>query len=302
MTLPLLVMSPSDLVLFRPLASSSPSSKVVALVDRDPWGEELRLCGGDGRLRWLVSTATDSALPLPFRKLGGDKGDFSSKPLPPPICDALGFFKLLFLAGIEALEPVDSRWSSESPFMEALEASGLLGVLATCFGGCGNAPMLTTLRSDFPSGGPPDACSAAIVGTEGDVMCFALLGRYGEFEYETARFDGLARPLEGVRRPAGPRFGERCFGTGSEGSGPVGGAMERRGSVLPDMLAMLASSSLGSCCAVWEMSTQRQSDVGPSSALATGTCLRPLSFFSFPRASLRRTHDSRHKQALSTKL
>lgn len=56
---------------------------------------------------------------------------------------------------------------------------------------------------------------------------------------------GLGRPLEGVRRPAGPTFDERCFGTGSEGSegrGPVGGAMDERagrGSVVPDMLAVL---------------------------------------------------------------
>ena len=142
MTLPLLPDSPSPLVLFRPLASSSASSIVVALVDREPCGEELRLCGGDGRLRWLVSTATDSALPLPLRKLGGDSGDFASRPLPPPIVDALdGFFKLLFLEGIEALEPVDSRWSMESPLIDcALEDSGLLGALKPCLGGCGNAP------------------------------------------------------------------------------------------------------------------------------------------------------------------
>lgn len=110
MTLPLLPDSPSALLFFRPLASASPSSIVVALVDRDPLGEVSRLCGGDGRPRWLVSTATDSALPLPFRKLGGDSGDFGSRPLPPPIFDALGgFLRLLFLDGMEALEPVDSR-------------------------------------------------------------------------------------------------------------------------------------------------------------------------------------------------
>lgn len=124
-----------------------------------------------------MSTATDSALPLPFKKLGGDKGDFGSRPLPPPTTEALGFFRLLLLDGIEALEPVDRRWSSESPLKEVLEASGLLGVLARCLGGCGNAPMLTTLRRDFPRGGLPEACSAAIVGTEGEVMCFALAGR-----------------------------------------------------------------------------------------------------------------------------
>lgn len=238
MTLPLPPDSPSDLF-FRPLASSSPpSSIVVALVDRDPLGEVLRLWGGDGRLRWLVSTATESALPLPFRKLGGDNGDFGNRPLPPPIFDArAGFLRLLLLDGIEALEPVDSRWSTESPLREtALEASGLLGVRVPCLGGCGNAPILTTLRSDFPCGWLPVAFPAVIVGTEGEVMCFAAPGRKGEFEYETARFDGLGRPPEGVRSPAGLAFAERCFGTGKDGRGPVGGAMVRRGSWLPDML------------------------------------------------------------------
>lgn len=55
------------------------------------------------------------------------------------------------------------------------------------------------------------------------------------------RCEGLGRPLEGVRRPAGLAFGARCFDTGSEGRGPAGGAMERRGSVLPDMLAAAAA-------------------------------------------------------------
>jgi hypothetical protein len=231
MTLPLLPDSPSDLF-FRPLASSSPSSIVVALVDRDPLGEVLRLCGGDGRLSWLVSTATDSALPLPFKKLGGDSGDLGSRPLPPPIFDARGaFLRLLLLDGIEALDPVDSRWSTESPLSEtALEARGLLGVREPCFGGCGNAPILTTFRSDFPCGWLVVACSAARVGTEGEVMCFAEAGRRGEFEYEMARFDGLGRPLDCDRRPGEVGFAERCFGTGKDGRGPVGGAMVRRGS------------------------------------------------------------------------
>jgi hypothetical protein len=88
--------------------------------------------------------------------------------------DALGFFRLLFLEGIEALEAVDRRWSTESPLIEELVDKGLLGLRPMCFGGCGNAPMLTVLRSDFPGGsGPGAACSAAIVGTEGESACFA---------------------------------------------------------------------------------------------------------------------------------
>lgn len=128
-----------------------------------------------------MSTATDSALPLPLRKLGGNMGDFGSSPLPPPIFDDLGFLRLLFREGMEARELVDNRWSTESPLTDALEASGLLGVLRPCLGGCGKAPMLTTLRSDLPGAGPPAVCSAAIVGTEGEVMCLAAPGR-GEFE------------------------------------------------------------------------------------------------------------------------
>src|SRR5690242_13089531 len=182
MTFPLLPSSPSVLLVFRPLASSSPSSIVVALVDRDPCGEELRLWGGDGRLRWLVSTATDSALPLPLRKLGGNMGDFGRSPLAPPMLDVLGFLRLLFLDGTEVREHADNRWSTESPLTEALEASGELGVRTTCLGGCGKAPMLTTLRSDLPGAGPPAACSADIVGTEGAAMGLAATGRCGEVE------------------------------------------------------------------------------------------------------------------------
>ena len=95
--------------------------------------------------------------------------------------------------------------------------------------------MLTTLRNDFPCGGPVAAYPGAMVGTEGEVVCFPGLGsgRCGE---ELARLEGLGRPLEGMRRPAGLVCNERCFGTGNEGRGPVGGATERRGSVLPDMM------------------------------------------------------------------
>jgi hypothetical protein len=146
---------------------------VVALVVYDPCGDEVRLCGGDGRLRWLVSTATESA--LPFRKLGGDNGDRGRRPRAPPILDVLGFFRLLFLDGTEALETTESLRSTNSPPGTELVESGLLGAdLPVCLGGCGKAPMLTVFRSDFPWGSAPTGVPSAVsVGTEGELPCLA---------------------------------------------------------------------------------------------------------------------------------
>lgn len=172
MTLPL----PSFIsLLSRPRPSSSPtSSKLVALVEYDPWGEELRLWGGDGRLRLAESTATESALPL--SRLGGDRGDRGSKPRAPPIFDVLGFFRLLFRVGGVLLDMEDTRRSIMSPPGVELVDSGLVGFdRPICFGGWGNAPMLTVLRRDRPAGsGPARPLSAGSSGTEGEVVCFGL--------------------------------------------------------------------------------------------------------------------------------
>jgi NADH:ubiquinone oxidoreductase subunit E len=65
--------------------------------------------------------------------------------------EVLGFFKLLFLDGTEALDTEDSLRSTMSPPGVELADSGLLGFdLPVCLGGCGNAPMLTVFRSVFP--------------------------------------------------------------------------------------------------------------------------------------------------------
>lgn len=170
-----------------------------------------------------------------------------------------------------------------------------------CLGGCGKAPMLTTLRNDFPCGGPAAARSAAIVGTEGEVMCFPGLGggRCGE---ELARFEGLGRPLEGIRRPAGLVFNERCFGTGSEGRGPVGGATERRGSALPDMLAERRSCSEQLLCVKARISARAVLSVHPGCRCAMVFSLSIpffLSFFS-SQVSLRRTHGQRRRRSAAS--
>lgn len=122
-----------------------------------------------------MSTGTESA--LAFKRLGGDRGDFGSRPRAPPMFDVLGFFKLLFLDGTEALETDDSRRSTDSPPRVVLADNGLPGAedlpLPLCLGGWGNAPMLTVFRRDFPGGseptGPPSALS---VGTDGEFPCF----------------------------------------------------------------------------------------------------------------------------------
>jgi hypothetical protein len=85
----------------------------------------------------------------------------------------LGFFRLLFLEGTEALETVDSLRSTNSPPGMELVDKGLFGAdLPICLGGWGNAPMLTVFRSVFPRGiEPTDVPSVVIEGTEGELPC-----------------------------------------------------------------------------------------------------------------------------------
>jgi hypothetical protein len=60
----------------RPLGPSPLSSNVVADVEYESWADELRLCGGDGRLsspsdpRAPGPLEIDLLSPLPFNKLG----------------------------------------------------------------------------------------------------------------------------------------------------------------------------------------------------------------------------------------
>jgi hypothetical protein len=169
MTLPLPSLAPLPSA-----RAASSSSNVVALVVYDPWGDELRLCGGEGRFRKAVSTVTESA--LPFRRLGGESGDLGSKPRAPPMLDILGFFKLLLREGAEPLETEETLRSTTSPPGVELVDSGLVGTdRPTCRGGCGNEPMLTVLRSDLPTGRRPGGPSSpGNEGTEGEVMCLVF--------------------------------------------------------------------------------------------------------------------------------
>jgi hypothetical protein len=96
--------------------------------------------------------------------------------------------------------------------------------------------------------------------------------------------------LDGLRW-ATPMFEWRVFATGSEGKGPVGGAIEGRegrGSVVPDML-----SNFQRVCKCW------------AAAKVLGTRCQPEQPFFF-RASLRRRNHVRYTftlpQASRTKL
>jgi len=139
-----------------------------------------------------------------------------------------GFFRLPALEGVLGAD--DSLWFIESLYGVELADSGLGGWLEVLpVGGCGKAPMLTVLRRPFPAGrGPAGEGLALSVGTVDDeyVWWFGE-GRCGSAEEDTAR---LAMPAPGSSeaREAGVTLETRDFATGSEGSGPVGGAMEGR--------------------------------------------------------------------------
>lgn len=126
-----------------------------------------------------------------------------------------------------------------SPGGVELVESGLVGFeRPMCLGGWGKEPILTVFRSVFPAGkGPAEMSFAGKVGTDGEVTCLGL-GLCVTTEVDTARFAaaGLGRRLP---REAGPILELRDLGTGREGRGPVGGAIEGRdgrGSELVDMV------------------------------------------------------------------
>lgn len=150
------------------------------------------------------------------------------------------FLRLVFLAGVTGdLKLGASRDSTDSPFGVELADSGLGGWLPSllaCFGGWGKAPMLTVLRRDLPGGSGPAGESVVVrVGTlEAEFVWVFCMGRCGRADDETALLAavvllGRAGSSEpGDERAAGVIFETRDFATGSEGSGPVGGAMEGR--------------------------------------------------------------------------
>jgi len=193
----------------------------------------------------VFSTARDS--PLPFNRLGGDSGDFPSK-LRPPTFETRGatFFRLVLLDGVAAgLKPDASLESTESPLGVELADSGLGGwppSLLTCFGGCGKEPMLTVLRRDLPGGsGPARESDVLRVGRVEVELVWPLgVGRMGRAEEDTALLLARAGSSEpGEEREAGLMFEMRDFATGSEGSGPVGGAIEGRDGRGSEWFAMM---------------------------------------------------------------
>lgn len=181
----------------------------------------------------MVSTASDS--PLPLSRLGGESGDLASRARPPTLeTRGVVFLRLVLLAGvIGGLKAGAILESTESPFGVELADSGLGGWLPTlfaCLGGWGKAPMLTVLRSDFPGGsGPAEASVWARVGRLEVEFVWPLgMGRCGRADEETARVDLLGSSEAGEEREDGEAEATRDLGTGSEGSGPVGGAMDGR--------------------------------------------------------------------------
>jgi hypothetical protein len=107
--------------------------------------------------------------------------------------------------------------------------------------------MLTVFRSPFPAGrGPAGASSVRSVGkVEDEWVWFFGEGRCGSAEEDTARLAMLDAGSSDARA-AGLALGPRDFATGSEGSGPVGGAIEGRegrGSACVVMFVLVVSRS-----------------------------------------------------------
>lgn len=155
---------------------------------------------------------------------------------------------LLDRFGVASLGPDAILESTVSPNGVELADSGLGGwlpVLAACLGGCGKAPMLTVFRSDFPGGsGPAGELSEVRVGTlEVELVC-PRAGRCGNTEDDTARLPvaGEGSSDADEVRDAGLTLETRDLATGSEGRGPVGGAIEGRdgrGSVVVAMVLLV---------------------------------------------------------------
>jgi len=93
--------------------------------------------------------------------------------------------------------------------------------------------MLTVFRSVLPGGrGPPDASVVVKVGTlETELAATLGVGRRVSPEDETARVAVVGEgSSEDAVRDVGPMLETRdFFGTGKDGRGPVGGAIEGRG-------------------------------------------------------------------------
>lgn len=91
--------------------------------------------------------------------------------------------------------------------------------------------MLTVLRNDLPGGsGPAGESSAVRVGRLEAEFVWPFPDRWGRADEETALLAtaGLGSSEPGEARDAGLTLETRDFAMGSEGSGPVGGAMEGR--------------------------------------------------------------------------
>lgn len=152
--------------------------------------------------------------------------------------EARGFLRLLSRGGNDDFGPVFEPTPTSPPGVLLVE-SGLEGFdLPLCLGGCGKEPMLTVLRSDLPAGsdvaGPPSSLVKPLAAWSFEFD----KDRCGNADDETVRLF-VAPGSSEDRAVVGPTFEFLDFATGSEGKGPVGGAIEGRegrGSELPDMV------------------------------------------------------------------
>lgn len=215
-------------------ASSRPSSKVVAVVEYDPWAEELLLCGGDGMLNCPSEPRAPGALgidfpsPLLFKRLGV---------LPPrklldvvPLESLDGFFVLVLFNEFGALASSGERAVVELELDEAVD------VRPVDFGGWGNDATLMVLRNVFsglPGTRPTEVerWAWAFRFEVEELVCRECPTPEGLGDAEGARsFEGgLGEAARGVSAGTGRFF--FVFEVGSGGKAEVGGLVAGRDGV-----------------------------------------------------------------------
>ena len=214
-------------------APSSTSSKVVALVELDPWAEELLLWGGEPS--GSRSSTLNIDFPLPFR------------------VSEVGLFKLRLLLVVPALnlEPLfDFTLPDERP-AGMPETGVVLDERLDTDGGCGNEATLTDLRSVF-SGLP----GIPLLGVDATVSISEA-----EFDSEDLTSGGLGP--DGVRSLGDAWEGDCSLGdsvgvgkfllgcdVGIGGNDPVGGFVAGRdgcGRVDVEAISVCAVPSANEC-------------------------------------------------------
>ena len=163
--------------------SSRASSVSVPSTAYDPFAEELRLCGGEGRLNKpsaLLAPDIKISSPVPLRKLGEleiPTADVRDR-TPYPELRAFDFLRplseLRCFAERRRLSCTCRPWISEREVEVDSGLGGKLETLALFFDGSGKAPILVVLRTVFPGVGILDDSVLVYGGDEASSVAWVV--------------------------------------------------------------------------------------------------------------------------------